>query len=165
MCLARQKYIGIESFESHACSGSDSSLLLVLATTGVAGFLSFLFLLIHVWRNSNSLSKTLLVATLVHSMFSNSLFYPWILGYIVIAFSLSLRSEVEVSRRRRSRYRIFRRRRCRHGKSLHARRSCSRFVVEIERYVGRRRRPWTFCQPTRDAQGPRNVRGPAKEVA
>ena len=95
MCLARQKYIGIESFASHACSGSDSSLLLVLATTGIAGLLSFIYLVIKIWKQSGSLFKILATALFVHSLFSNSLFYPWVLGYVIIIFAVSLRSEIE----------------------------------------------------------------------
>jgi hypothetical protein len=30
------------------------------------------------------------VALFVHSLFSNSLFYPWIMGYIIILLALSL---------------------------------------------------------------------------
>ncbi len=95
MCIARQKFIGIESFASHACSGSDSSLLLILATTGIAGLFSFIYLIIKVWKNSNILSKSIFVSVIVHSLFSNSLFYPWIMGYLVIVFALSLRSKIE----------------------------------------------------------------------
>lgn len=100
MCLARNKYIGFESFSSHACSGSDSSLLLILATTGVVGLMSFITLIIKIGRSLQHNSYFLIlissfVSLLVHSLFSNSLFYPWIMGYIVILLSLSLRTKSE----------------------------------------------------------------------
>ncbi len=95
MCLARQKFIGIESFASHACSGSDSSLLFILATTGIAGFTSFLYLVIQIWKKSDNLFKVLAASLFVHSIFSNSLFYPWIMGYMIIIFAISLRSKTE----------------------------------------------------------------------
>ena len=95
ICLARQKFIGAESFSSHACSGSDSSLLLVLATTGILGMFSFIYLIIQIWKKSNILFKILLVSLFVHSLFSNSLFYPWIIGYYFILLAVSLRTEVE----------------------------------------------------------------------
>lgn len=89
MCLARQTYIGPESFASHACSGSDSSLLMLLATTGVAGFFSFCLLAIGIWKKSTLFMKSLLIALFAHSLFSNSLFYPWIMGYVLILLAVS----------------------------------------------------------------------------
>ncbi|HET7098956.1 MAG TPA: O-antigen ligase family protein [Patescibacteria group bacterium] len=95
MCLARQKFIGIESFSSHACSGSDSSLLFVLATTGIIGFSSFIYLLVIVWRQSNDIFKILGVSVIIHSLFSNSLFYPWVMGYLIIIFTVNLGRETQ----------------------------------------------------------------------
>lgn len=97
MCLARQLNIGYESFASHACSGSDSSLLLVLATVGMVGFMSFLTLVSKTVESvKNSGGRKLFIASgvtlLVHSTFSNSIFYPWILGYMLILLSVALAS-------------------------------------------------------------------------
>jgi len=61
---------------SHAAAGLDSSLLFVLTTTGVIGFLAYLNLLKHLWQTSDIL-KISLSALLIHSLFSNSLFYPY----------------------------------------------------------------------------------------
>jgi hypothetical protein len=96
MCLARKVYLGETNLLSHSCSGSDSSLLLVLATTGVVGFLVFLHLL---YRISKSVSDNLYgrafvavgVALLVHSFFANSLFYPWTMGWILFLYSIALK--------------------------------------------------------------------------
>ncbi len=74
----------------HAGSGSDSSLLLVLATTGVIGLLIFLLtykeILINSFRtykSSDDLMSLVLftstIALLVHSQFVNSLFYPQVM--------------------------------------------------------------------------------------
>lgn len=68
---------------SHAAAGTDNSFLFVLATTGLVGFFSFLFL----WKNILSFSfqnkHVLLFAStiglLLNSLFINSLFYPFIL--------------------------------------------------------------------------------------
>jgi O-antigen ligase len=90
MCLARQIYIGPESFSSHSCSGSDSSLLLVLATTGVAGFFVFINLIFNIWKASSLILKSSLIALFTHSLFSNSMFYPWIMGWILILLATHL---------------------------------------------------------------------------
>lgn len=91
LCFAKNKYIAIESYKSHACSGSDSSLLLVLATTGLVGLMVFIQLIIKIWKNSSLMFKPILVSALIHSLFSNSLFYPWILGYLIILFATNLK--------------------------------------------------------------------------
>ena len=95
LCFARNKFIGIESFASHACSGSDSSLLFILATTGIVGFIIFvnLFVKIVVNLNKSSEAKVLIAsssALFIHSLFSNSIFYPWIMGWMIILLSISL---------------------------------------------------------------------------
>jgi len=61
---------------SHAAGGLDSSLLFVLATTGVVGLIAYVNLLRSLWQKS-LLLRLSLVALLVHSLFVNSLFYPF----------------------------------------------------------------------------------------
>lgn len=89
-CLARQKYIGFESFSSHSCGGSDSSLLFILATGGIIGLISFIHLSNKIWGYSDIILKTSFISIFVHSFFSNSLFYSWIMGVIVILLAVSL---------------------------------------------------------------------------
>jgi O-antigen ligase len=89
MCIAYQKYIGVQPFSSHACSGSDSSLLLVLATTGITGFIVFVFSIAKIIKSLQHNSYFIILsssffALLVHSLFSNSMFYSWIMGYFII---------------------------------------------------------------------------------
>jgi O-antigen ligase len=93
MCLAYQKYIGFQDFSSHSCSGSDSSLLMVLATTGVIGFMIFLNSVKRIADNVKHSSYLVLLsacfsALLIHSLFSNSLFYSWIMGYFVVLLAV-----------------------------------------------------------------------------
>lgn len=81
-----------EDRQSHGASGSDSSLLLVLATTGIAGFFVFLQLVIKItanaWKKRDNQAGIVLLASVVtvgaHSFFDNSLFYPWVLGWLLI---------------------------------------------------------------------------------
>jgi len=96
LCVARNMYIGEESFASHACSGSDSSLLLILATTGVVGFLVFIGGGIRIYQMlPKDDNKIILIASgaavFTHSIFSNSLFYPWVMGYLIILLAVSLK--------------------------------------------------------------------------
>jgi len=68
-------------FISHSAAGLDSSLLFVLVTTGIIGLLAYLNLLFNIWRQSN-LIKISLIILLTHSLFQNTLFYPWIMIWI-----------------------------------------------------------------------------------
>ncbi len=98
MCFAYQKYIGPQMFTSHACSGSDSSLLFVLTTTGVVGLIVSIYLFLQI-RNAilHTTYYILLfasfVALVVHSLFSNSFFYPWIMGWMVILLALCIKKK------------------------------------------------------------------------
>ncbi|MEA3355366.1 MAG: O-antigen ligase family protein [Patescibacteria group bacterium] len=66
---------------SHAGAGLDSSLLFVFATTGIIGFAAYLNLLKSIYKHS-LLIKISLIALLTHSLFQNSLFYPWVLIWL-----------------------------------------------------------------------------------
>jgi len=79
-------------------SGSDSSLLLVAATTGVAGLLAFLaliaFILKMLFKNARKNPITLaalaiFVALLVHTQFVNSFFYPQIILLVWVIIGLA----------------------------------------------------------------------------
>ncbi|MBU0572119.1 O-antigen ligase family protein, partial [Patescibacteria group bacterium] len=100
MCVARAKYLGQANLNSHACSGSASSLLLLLATTGVLGFLIFANLIqrivIDLTKNTYGLTfLSCLVALFIHSIFVNSLFYPWVMGWMGLLLSISLKPSRE----------------------------------------------------------------------
>ncbi len=84
------------STDSHSGAGSDSSLLFVFATTGIIGLISFLGLWARIlrfsWRrrmNENGIALlATVVALLVHANFTNSLFYPWVLGWMAILLGM-----------------------------------------------------------------------------
>lgn len=96
LCVARNKYIGIEDFSSHACSGSDSSLLFILATTGAVGLMIFLGCVYWVFKQYGKSEEfrfiiPIVAALFVHSMFSNSIFFPWVMGYMAVLLGASLK--------------------------------------------------------------------------
>jgi hypothetical protein len=95
LCLAKEKTDGYFNYFSHACSGSDSSLLLILATTGITGFIIFVYALWHMALSLKNSSNFLLisstfVALLIHSLFTNSLFYPVVLGWMAILLAIAI---------------------------------------------------------------------------
>lgn len=78
--------------ESHAGAGADSSLLFVLATTGVLGLASYLWYLAKAGFLAFGQRRKVvgvvcfssLGAVVTHSFFLNSLFYPWVMGWLAI---------------------------------------------------------------------------------
>ncbi|MGA3291994.1 MAG: O-antigen ligase family protein [Candidatus Microgenomates bacterium] len=99
LCLARSEFTGFADFKSHSCSGSDSSLLFILVTTGIVGFIIFTYV---IWNFGKLLMRqkySIILASssfalFIHSLFSNSLFYPWVIGWMFILVAINLRSEV-----------------------------------------------------------------------
>ncbi len=73
--------------ESHGSSANDSSLLFVLSTTGILGLGAYLYLLFTFFK-SNKIAAVGLIGLLIHSFFSNSLFYPPILVWILVISSI-----------------------------------------------------------------------------
>jgi hypothetical protein len=94
LCAVRIEMFGGKK-SSHACSGSDSSLLVILATTGVIGAMTFINTGVEIAKrvSRNFYGQTFficLASLLVHSLFVNSLFYPWVMGWMGILLALSL---------------------------------------------------------------------------
>jgi len=69
---------------SHAGAGADSSLLFVFATTGIFGFLAYLWLWLKIIQTKKLVILASAIALLAHSFFLNSLFYPWIMAWMWI---------------------------------------------------------------------------------
>jgi len=96
-----QANYGFFSFDDpeggHSGSGVDSSLLLVLVTTGIIGFGFYLFLLLALFQEFKNkvkinvvhlASTSFFVGLIVHSQFVNSLFFPQIM--LILWFMLGL---------------------------------------------------------------------------
>jgi O-antigen ligase len=74
-------------------AGSDSSLLLVLATTGIFGFMSFVSFFVSTLlpsvRRGDLVIAGLILALLVDSLFINSLFYPQVTVTLLLLITTS----------------------------------------------------------------------------
>lgn len=92
MCVARKLYLNDINIDSHACNGADSSVLFLLATTGIIGTMLFSSFVLRVTSSLHSayyiLLSTSFIAVLVHSLFSNSLFYPHIMFWLFVLIGL-----------------------------------------------------------------------------
>lgn len=67
--------------QSHS-GGADSSILLVLATTGIVGVAAYLYLIWRMWKLGSIVFKVSLLGIVIHSFFNNTLFYPWIMEWL-----------------------------------------------------------------------------------
>jgi O-antigen ligase len=76
---------------SHGAAGADSSLLFVLATTGLVGLASFLYLGYEVIKQAKGdlLINASLGGLFIHSFFLNSLFYPWVMAWMWICIGFT----------------------------------------------------------------------------
>lgn len=87
LCVAREVFLQEADYSSHACYGADSSLLFVFASTGIVGLSTFIYLLYKMATNvsNNIYGQTFLAsgaAVLFHSIFVNSIFYAWVMGWM-----------------------------------------------------------------------------------
>lgn len=79
------RYATKSSLVSHAGAGADSSLLLVLATTGLVGFLAYLNLLLAIFKvNKSYIFRASFIGVIIASFFNNTLFYPYVMEWLWI---------------------------------------------------------------------------------
>lgn len=64
--------------------GIDTSLLFAFASVGLFGGIAYVMLLIRMFVSKDTLLGSTLVAVFVHSVFLNSLFYPWVMVWVWI---------------------------------------------------------------------------------
>jgi len=69
---------------SHSNSGFDSSLLTIAITTGIFGLLFLISGLFYEFIHADIFYQSLLLSLLIHSLFANSLFYPYVLLLLAI---------------------------------------------------------------------------------
>lgn len=85
--LKEYKVADKQFLNSHGATSNDSSLLFVLATTGLIGLISYLYFLLSVIKTSHnkSIVGAIIIGLLFHSLFANSLFFPPILLFVLLA--------------------------------------------------------------------------------
>ncbi|HZQ29513.1 MAG TPA: O-antigen ligase family protein [Patescibacteria group bacterium] len=79
----------------HSGAGTDNSFLFILATSGMVGFLAYIYLLLSILKNSlrskdrySIILFSSLVGLIINSLFVNSLFYPAILLWLMALLGL-----------------------------------------------------------------------------
>lgn len=84
--LKEYKSADEQFLSSHGSTSNDSSLLYVLSTTGIIGLIVYLYFLFSLFKYSNNknLTGAIVGGLLIHSIFSNSLFFPPILLFLLL---------------------------------------------------------------------------------
>jgi O-antigen ligase len=77
--------------ENHSAGGFDSSLLTIAVTTGVLGLFVFVLFLITLFKSGSVGIQGIFIAILIHSIFVNSLLFPWVLYWIYTSFQFKER--------------------------------------------------------------------------
>ncbi len=77
-------FLNPQNNQSHSNSGFDSSLLTIAITTGIFGLIFLILGLHYEFINGNLFFQSLLLALIIHSLFANSLFYPYITLLLVL---------------------------------------------------------------------------------
>jgi O-antigen ligase len=77
---------GGESIPSRSAGGFDMSVVFVAATGGIVGVALYIWLLVRmaVLGRKNMYFLAALAAVVVHSLFVNTLFYPWVMAFVWI---------------------------------------------------------------------------------
>lgn len=83
---------------THSGAGTDNSYLFILATTGISGFIAYLYLLYKMFNlGKRNINKNIFAAVLISallgvmasSIFVNSLFFVYVMGFIWIIAALT----------------------------------------------------------------------------
>lgn len=72
------------NLSSHSNSGFDSSLLTIAITTGIFGLLTLLLAIRYEIIHGNLFYQSIIISILIHSLFANSLLYPYTLLLLVL---------------------------------------------------------------------------------
>jgi len=83
------RYAGIIKGKAfnNAGAGVDNSFLFVLATTGVLGLAAYMYFWKRLLYNASPEVFSIASALFIHATFNNTLFYPWVLWWIVVYFA------------------------------------------------------------------------------
>lgn len=72
---------------SHSCSGVDSSIMFILVTSGIIGLFFFVKFILSI--ESNYLLTTSFISVLIHSTFTNTLFYPHVMFWLFVLIGVT----------------------------------------------------------------------------
>lgn len=75
-----------DNLDANSCSGLDNSFLFVWATTGIIGLMSFIYFVTAIYKTT--FIRPTLIAILIHSLFTNTFFYAWIMFWLMVLWGM-----------------------------------------------------------------------------
>lgn len=96
ICLAKNNLSLNISKQENSCSGLDNSFLLIVASMGIISFIGFVYFFREIWPQLGGLWKASAVSLAFHTLFTNSIFYSWVIIWMALLLALpkNLRSKV-----------------------------------------------------------------------
>ena len=82
------QYLREDWLTSHSAAGFDNSFLFVAASSGILGLIAYLGFLTALFLRLDATGKSLMIATAVHSLFLNSLFFTYFLVWFYLLSGL-----------------------------------------------------------------------------
>lgn len=104
------RYVRPVDVVSKAAAGVDSSILFILATTGIVGFAAYVYLLASMIRIGKEFPyySASISAILVHSLFVNSMFYPWVMIWIwILSGVVGINAKIPFRRHKPKPFRLY----------------------------------------------------------
>lgn len=74
--------------DNHAGAGFDNSFMFIAVTTGILGLSSFLIFFYNTFQRADIWAKTSLIAIIIHSLFLNSFFLPWVMVWMWVILAI-----------------------------------------------------------------------------
>lgn len=82
--LKEYRLADTQFLNTHGASTNDSSLLYIAATTGIIGLISYLLFLFSLLKTGKPILTAGLIGLITQSFFANTLFYPFLLIWVVL---------------------------------------------------------------------------------
>lgn len=97
LCYIKTHFLKVADASSHSCSGTDASILTILTTVGITGFFIFVYWIWGLIKNNpkDAIFVSSMIATLIHSNFSNTLFYPFVLFILATMFLVAKKKAMD----------------------------------------------------------------------
>ncbi|OGG26788.1 hypothetical protein A2960_01295 [Candidatus Gottesmanbacteria bacterium RIFCSPLOWO2_01_FULL_39_12b] len=86
-------YLESDYMTNHAGAGFDNSFLFVGVTTGLIGLAGFIYFLGKIYQRGGLLTKITLGSIIVHSLFLNTLFWPWVLQWLMLITAIDVKDD------------------------------------------------------------------------
>lgn len=87
------QFLSEDWLTSHSAAGVDNSFLYVAVTTGILGLIIYVKMLFSAFQEVKLLGKLTTIAVIIHSLFLNTLFYPFVMIFLFTVWAIDYQGE------------------------------------------------------------------------